>query len=98
MSRPPFRDQPNPLSAISPLVAPMRLGERMVGPLALDHGPVAHVYAPDEIALAGAGAKLRPPVIQRERPQAAGEQGQAGGPAPRGAHFRMAGVLSLPSP
>ena len=97
MSQPPFRDQPNPLSAISPLVAPMRLGERMVGLLALDHGPVAHVYAPDETALAGAVAKLCALVIERERLQAAREQAQTRELALREANFRMDEFLSIAS-
>jgi signal transduction histidine kinase len=97
MSQPPFRDQPNPLSAISPLVAPMRLGERLVGLLGLDHGPVAHVYAPEEIAVAGAVAKLCALVIERERLQAAREQAQARELALREANFRMDEFLSIAS-
>jgi signal transduction histidine kinase/PAS domain-containing protein len=49
------------------LVAPLRLGQTLVGFLSLDHGDAAHVYTPDEMALAGAVAELTALVIERER-------------------------------
>ena len=63
----PPRNLPNPYGASTVLVAPMRLGQTLVGILSLDHDGAAHVYTPDEMALAGAVAELTALVIERER-------------------------------
>jgi PAS domain S-box-containing protein len=49
------------------LVAPMFSGAHLIGVLTLDYGSTAHTFPPEEIALAGAVAKLASLVIERER-------------------------------
>ena len=49
------------------LVAPMHNGTHLIGVLTLDYGGAAHTYTPEEVALAGAVAKLATLVIERER-------------------------------
>lgn len=49
------------------LVAPMHINTQLAGVLVLDYGGAAHVYTPEEKALAGAVAKLATLVIERER-------------------------------
>lgn len=67
MMEPQFRDVPNPYNIGVMLIAPMCVGEQLVGTLTLDYGGAAHDYTPGEIALAGAVAKLAGLVIERER-------------------------------
>jgi PAS domain S-box-containing protein len=67
MTQPPYRDQPNPYGIRAMLVAPMRVSEQLMGLLTLDQGGMAHDYTPDEIALAGAVARLTALVVERER-------------------------------
>jgi signal transduction histidine kinase/PAS domain-containing protein len=63
----PPRNLPNPYGASTVLVAPLCLGQSLVGILSLDHDGAAHVYTPDEMVLAGAVAELTALVIERER-------------------------------
>jgi len=49
------------------LIAPMHIGTHLTGVLTLDYGDTAHTYPPEEVALAGAVAKLATLVIERER-------------------------------
>ena len=67
LTRPPWSSLLAPLGARSLLLAPMLLGEQLMGYLALDHGSAEHEYTPQELALAGAVAKLVTLVIERER-------------------------------
>ncbi len=67
LARPPWSSLLAPLGARALLLAPMLLGEQLMGYLALDHGSAEHEYTPQELALAGAVAKLVTLVIERER-------------------------------
>ena len=67
MRHPPFRDLPNPYGVQTVLVAPMRVGERLVGALSLDYGAIAHDFTPDEVALAQGVARLGALVLDRDR-------------------------------
>ena len=49
------------------LIAPMHSGTHLTGVLALDYGGAVHTFTQEEIALAGAAAKLATLVIERER-------------------------------
>jgi PAS domain S-box-containing protein len=49
------------------LVAPMYSGAHLTGVLTLDYGGTTHTFPPEEVALAGAVAKLATLVIERER-------------------------------
>jgi len=67
MTVPPFNTMPNPYASKTILIAPMRLGERIIGLLMLDYGAVEHVYTESEIALASAIGTLSALVIERQR-------------------------------
>ncbi len=67
MMQPPFNSQPNPYGVRTMLVAPMFVGDQLVGTLTLDYGATKHEYSAEEIALAKAVARLAALVIERER-------------------------------
>jgi signal transduction histidine kinase len=67
MMQPPFNSQPNPYGIRALLVAPMFVGDQLVGTMAVDYGATKHEYSTEEIALAKAVAKLAALVIERER-------------------------------
>jgi K+-sensing histidine kinase KdpD len=67
MRQPPWSEQENPLGRQTALVAPLRMGSDLVGMLTIDHGDAAHLYTPDELALAGAVARLAALTLERER-------------------------------
>lgn len=67
MTAPRFRDIPNPYGITTQLIAPMRLGEQLVGLLSLDYGGPPHRFSEKERALAGAVAQLAAVVLERER-------------------------------
>lgn len=69
MTQPPFDALPNPYGISTIMIAPMRVGEQVVGALSLDHSGEPHQYTPQEIQLAGAVAQLAALVIQREQLQ-----------------------------
>jgi signal transduction histidine kinase/PAS domain-containing protein len=58
---------PNPEGVGTILVAPLRLGQTLVGLLTLDYGSGTHLHTRDERALAEAVARLTTLVIERER-------------------------------
>jgi signal transduction histidine kinase/PAS domain-containing protein len=95
MTRPPFIDQPNPYGMRKVLVAPMFVGDQLVGILALDYGGVEHEYTPEETALAGAIAKLAALVIERERLLYERAKAQANEIALREANRRMDEFLGM---
>jgi PAS domain S-box-containing protein len=66
-SEPPYSQLPNPYNVRTALIAPLRVGERLIGTLSYDYGPVAHTYSAQEVELAGAVAKLAALVLERER-------------------------------
>ena len=67
LSRPPLNKRPNPYGIHTMLLAPMIVGRRMVGVVAIDHGGKERVYTPGELALTKAVAKLAALVVERER-------------------------------
>src|SRR5438874_1197552 len=95
MTQPPFSDQPNPYGIQTLLVAPMCIGDQLVGILSLDNGSRRHEYTQEEMALAGAVAKLAGLVIERERLLQEREESRANEIALRGANRRMDEFLGI---
>ncbi|GAC1400588.1 MAG: hypothetical protein NVSMB49_13180 [Ktedonobacteraceae bacterium] len=77
MAQPPLNAMPNPYNIKVVLLAPMYIGDRLVGLLVLDYGSAEHVYTQSEVALASAVATLATLVIERQRLLA--EQAEARG-------------------
>lgn len=67
MTHPPYADLPNPYGVTTTLVAPMRVGQQVMGMLSLDYGGPPHHFTEDEIALASAVAHLGAVVLEREQ-------------------------------
>ena len=67
MSKPPFDSHPNPYGIRTMLIAPLHIGEQLVGLLFMDHGGVDHIYTQQELQLTKAVAELAALVIERER-------------------------------
>jgi signal transduction histidine kinase len=95
MTQPPFHDQRNPFGVRTVLIAPMFVGDQLVGILSLDYGGVEHEYTEEEIALSGAIAKLAALVIERERLLYERAQAQANELALREANRRMDEFLGI---
>jgi signal transduction histidine kinase/PAS domain-containing protein len=87
--RPEFASLPNPLGARSALVAPMRLGGRLVGFLVLGYWPEAHTFTDEEIALAAGTARMAALVLERERLLCEREEARASMLALRETNRRM---------
>lgn len=96
-TRPPFRDLPNPHGIRALLLAPMRLGEQLVGILNADFSGRVHDYTPEELRLAGAVAQLGALVVEREWLQRARAEAQASAFALREANQRMDAFLGIAS-
>ncbi len=79
------------------LLAPMSIGNTLVGVLTLDSNNEEHVYTADEQALAGAVARLSALVIERERLLRERAEAQANEIALREANQRMNEFLSIAS-
>jgi signal transduction histidine kinase/PAS domain-containing protein len=88
-SEPPFSEMPNPYGVRSALIAPLRVGERLIGTLSYDYGGAEHEYTPQEVALAGAVAKLGALVLERDRLLQERAAAQADALALREANRRM---------
>jgi PAS domain S-box-containing protein len=97
VTQPRFRDRPNPYGARVLLIAPMCVGDQLVGLLTLEHGDMEHTYTAEEIALAGAVAKLAALVVERERLLRERAEAQASELALREANRRMDEFLSIVS-
>ena len=69
LTQPPYNERPNPYDVKTMLIAPMLIGDQLVGFLTLDHGvgDGKHAYTSEEMALAGTVANLVGLVIERER-------------------------------
>ncbi|HUY76343.1 MAG TPA: ATP-binding protein [Ktedonobacterales bacterium] len=67
MNAPPYHEAPNPYGITTQLVAPMRVGDTLVGLLSLDYGGPPHSFSAYERALAGAVAQLAGLALERER-------------------------------
>src|SRR5205823_8967201 len=94
MTRPPLGDLPNPFGVRMVLLAPVRFGERLIGLLGINSGE-DRPYTPDEMALAGAVARLTALVIDRERLLREQAQAQATELALRETTRRMDEFLSI---
>lgn len=93
----PFNEAPNPYGIRVMLAAPMCLGRQLVGLLTLDYGGAEHEYTPDDLALAGAVAKLAGLVIERERLLRERAEARANEIALREANRRMDEFLGIAS-
>src|SRR5690348_2737411 len=96
-TQPPFHDLPNPHGLRALLLAPMRLGDQLVGILNADFSGRVHDYTPDEMRLAGAVAQLGALVVEREWLQRARAEAQASAFALREANQRMDAFLGIAS-
>ncbi len=85
------------LGTLSFVLAPVRLGERLIGLLAVDHGAGPHVYAVDEQALITAVARLAALVIEWERLLAEREEPRAAALALRESNRRTDEFLAAAS-
>ncbi|GAC1621266.1 MAG: hypothetical protein NVS4B7_13120 [Ktedonobacteraceae bacterium] len=97
MKQLPFSNMPNPFNLSIMLIAPMFIGDQLVGILSLDHGGKDHQYTQDEIALAKAVAKLAAMVIERERLLRERAESRATELALREANRRMDEFLGMTS-
>jgi signal transduction histidine kinase len=101
LTKPPLSEliagQPNPYKVVSLLLAPLRVGDRLIGTLSYDYGGVAHDYTPQEVKLAGAVAKLAALVIERERLLRERAAAQADALVLREANRRMDEFVSIVS-
>lgn len=77
------------------LAAPLRLGEQLVGAMALGYEREPHAYTADELALAQAVGQLAALVIERERLQQEREEARANALALREANRRMDEFMSI---
>ncbi len=92
---PPFLDQLSPYDMRGMLVAPMFVGDQLVGILSLDYGGIEHEYTAEEMALSEAIAKLAALVIERERLLYERAKAQANELALREANRRMDEFLGV---
>ncbi|HKV85229.1 MAG TPA: ATP-binding protein [Ktedonobacterales bacterium] len=67
MTQPPYNALPNPYNITTVLTVALRVGEQVVGLLALDHSGAEHHYTADEVQLAQAIAQLTALVVERDR-------------------------------
>lgn len=79
------------------LAVPLRLGDQLVGALALGYEQETHIYTPDDLALAEAVGQLTAVVIERERLLREREEAQASTLALREANRRMQEFLGIAS-
>jgi GAF domain-containing protein len=77
------------------LVAPLRLGQQLLGILTLEYGSTSHRFTPTEYSLAGAVAKLAALVLERERLFREREAARASALAERETARQMNDFLSL---
>ncbi|MEO7002699.1 MAG: GAF domain-containing protein [Ktedonobacterales bacterium] len=95
--RPPMDKLLHPYGVRALLMLPMRLGERLVGCLALDYGGAEHEPTPEELTLAGAAARLAALVVEREQLLREREEALANALALREANRRMDEFLGIAS-
>lgn len=95
MAQPPWRDRPNPFGVGAVLIAPMRVGQNLVGVLALDDGDADRAYSASEVALAEAVGQLAAITIERARLLREREEARSSALALREANRRMDEFLSI---
>lgn len=79
------------------LAVPLRLGDQLVGSMALGYEQEPHTYTEDELALAAAVGQLAAMVIERERLQQEREKAHASALAMQVANRRMEEFLGIAS-
>lgn len=94
--RSPF-SEPHPFKLPSLLIAPMRVGEQLVGLLSIGNDSAGQGYTPQDIALAGAIAKLTALVIERNRLLRLREKAQASALAIRETNRQLETFLGMAS-
>ncbi len=67
LTQPPYDATPNPYGVRNVLIAPMCLGDSLVGTITYDYGGADHIYTQAELLLAGGVARLAALVLERER-------------------------------
>ncbi len=97
MTQPPFRDYPNPYDIRNMLLAPMSIGDTLVGFLVVDQGGAEHSYTSEEISMTSAVAKLAALVIERARLLRERAEARASELALRNANQRMDEFLGIAS-
>ena len=97
ITQPPYNNQPNLYNIRTMLIAPMIIGEQLVGLLSLDYGGQEHDYTNDEIAITKAVAKLAALVIERDRLLRERAEARANELALREANRRMDEFLGMTS-
>ncbi|HET8911039.1 MAG TPA: ATP-binding protein, partial [Ktedonobacteraceae bacterium] len=97
MTKAPYSNHPNPYGVEKMLVAPITLGDELVGMLILDHEGEVHEYSGEEMTLAGAVARLSALGIERERLLQEKAASQANEMALREANRRMDEFLGMAS-
>jgi PAS domain S-box-containing protein len=95
MTRPPYASRPNTFGVTTTLVAPMRVGARLVGVLAIDFGDVPHAFSEQERALTGAVARLAAMVVERARLLREREEARASALAAEETATRMNTLLGI---
>lgn len=95
MTRPPYSEYPNPYNIHLMLLAPMTVGDQLVGVLSIDYGNEAHEYTAEERALAAAVGKLGALVLERERLLRERAEARANELALRKANRRMEEFLGM---
>lgn len=97
VTKPPFDQMPNPYNITTMAVAPMRVGGKLAGNIALDHSGKPHRYTEEELAVAATIAQLAAVVIERARLVRERQAAIANGIALREANRRMDEFLSVAS-
>ncbi len=95
--QPEHYDRLQPYGVGALLVVPLDVGELIVGAMAVEFGDVAHLYTPQETALAQAVARLAALVFERERLLRERAEAQGKVLALREANRRMDDFLSIAS-
>lgn len=96
-TQPPFGKSGRRFNIKQILIAPMCIGERLIGVLSLDFGGMEHKYTQNEISLASAVAKVAALVLERQRLLLESAEAQGRVIALREANRRMEDFLGLAS-
>ncbi len=97
MTQPPFADEQNPFGIRQALLAPIHVGEHLIGILALDYGGEEHLYTTQEIMLTEAVARLVGLTLERGRLLRERAEAQANALALRAANRQMDAFMGIAS-
>ena len=67
LTRPPYNRWSNPLGSRSIMLAPVSVGGPILGDISVDFGAEQHEFTAEELAMAGAVAKLVAQILERDR-------------------------------